>query len=82
LPKYHFNRRKCLNIRICKKIGLLFKFKREEMIENINNNEEFTSLKPLMEYISFTDLIYPGNTVNFISASIISKLTGIEKFQI
>jgi hypothetical protein len=52
------------------------------MIENINNNEEFTSLKPLMEYISFTDLIYPGNTVNFISASIISKLTGIEKFQI
>lgn len=52
------------------------------MINIIENNETFKNILPLKNYISFTDIIYPGNTVNFISASIISKLSGIENFQI
>lgn len=55
---------------------------RQEIVENLNQNEEFESLLPLKDSFSFTNIVYPPNCLNFIGASMIGSFPGSEKFGI
>jgi len=53
---------------------------KQEIIYMVQNDSEYAVLKNLVNSISFTNFIYPSTLLNFIGASILGSLPGIEEF--
>ncbi|KRX00266.1 hypothetical protein PPERSA_10765 [Pseudocohnilembus persalinus] len=59
--------------------GFISRF-REEIIYFLDNNKEFARIKYIRDHIKFTNIVYPNNLLNWIGASLLGGLQGIEKF--